>query len=509
MNNEPQFDLSVIFPLVDPRGDPVERVRSWSSRQTLPRERFQIIAVSDGSNLDVEEKIAPLLAPQDRLLRRHSDNVMELYEIGLRNARGRLLVFSELHCMADAHCLAEVADYFRRHDVAGAVLNTQTICSSDIARCNWEVCDKDLPRTLPTEHWNKVMLRGFAIYRDVLLAAGGLEFSHRAFAEFALGAKLNTLGHRLGYAERAQVEHFDNISLPGLLGLIRSFACGEISYFATHDAEHCSRYFGHLPEWAERHLYLPEVNRTATRELWRSLQNELLSPGCRFAIVRVLATAWLQRFGASVTPCCLRLAVSNLAILAARIRFFCWRGHNKRRMRAHLDTRSRTVHHERLKWILQHGSEESTAATFAQEYHLGEMPPAHLIGFHAPEEFSKEKFRWSGPAALMRLDLPPGDYDVTLATRSLRAASWEFPLALFFNGHKVSHKPAAGDPGQLGFSVSRRIFAPDSPQWLTIACQALEPQRAGIADSRSLGLPVFSVKFVGARAAKPLECAAV
>src|SRR5262245_17034183 len=109
-------EISVVFPLVDARGDPQERVRTWTHRQTLARDRYQVIAVGDGSDPRMEAQVASLLASHDRLIRHPTRNFIELYDVGIRAAEGQLLVITEHHCMADPDCLTEVAAYFQRGD---------------------------------------------------------------------------------------------------------------------------------------------------------------------------------------------------------------------------------------------------------------------------------------------------------------------------------------------------------------------------------------------------------
>ena len=55
--------LSVVIPLVHARGDVVENVRTWTERQSLERERFQVVVATDGAAPEVEREIGGMLAP--------------------------------------------------------------------------------------------------------------------------------------------------------------------------------------------------------------------------------------------------------------------------------------------------------------------------------------------------------------------------------------------------------------------------------------------------------------
>jgi hypothetical protein len=496
-NTKPRPEISVVIPLVDPRGDGQDHMRTWTHLQTFPRERFQVVAVSNGSNPKHERDIARLLAPHDRLVQHASHNVLELYDAGARQADGRLLVLSEHHCLAHPTCLAEAAAYFHRHDFDGACFNNKSICLSEVARLDWRMHEQDLSVITAPGHWNKVMLRGFAIYRDVLLAAGGFDHQFRFFAELALGAKLHALGYRLGYAERVEVEHLDTNTFGKVLGFIRDFTEGEMAFLASHDPEYCERYFGYVPQWAQRNSYQPETVRRVFRELVSALWSELAAPARErsLSMISVLAGELLRRLPARFLPMRVHLALTRLSVTTARLRFAFWRFDEARRTRAHADTRRRMVHYVRSKCVLERPAADDGELPPAREYDVGDLSEARLIGFHGREQWNGESFRWTEPCATLCLNVPPGDYDVVMKTRSLRGAPSDFPTRFFWNGRRIPQYTVQGNGGDIHFALTRDMFVADRPQYLTIICRPLLPWRRGGHDQRRLGLPVFSVDF--------------
>ena len=42
-------EVAVVIPLEDPRGEVVEHLRTWTRRQTLARDRFQVVLGAGGS----------------------------------------------------------------------------------------------------------------------------------------------------------------------------------------------------------------------------------------------------------------------------------------------------------------------------------------------------------------------------------------------------------------------------------------------------------------------------
>src|SRR5262249_19724189 len=202
----------------------------------------------DGSNVRAEAQIARLLAPHDRLIRHATQNFIELYEVGIQQAEGRLLVLTEHHCIARADCLAEVEVFFQQHNFDGASLNVEWLFANEIARLKWtERNQQRLSFFTTANHWNKFVLAGFAIYRDVLLAVGGLDYQYGLFVEVSTGAKLHAHGYRLGHTARAAVQHIDNNNFRQVLHFIRNFTEGEIRFLANNDPAYCTRYFGHVP----------------------------------------------------------------------------------------------------------------------------------------------------------------------------------------------------------------------------------------------------------------------
>ena len=327
-------EISVVFPLVDARGDGLEQVRSWTHAQTMARDRYQVVAVSDGSNARAEEQVARLLAPHDRLIRHPTRNFIELYDAGIRQSEGRLVVLTEHHCVANADCLAEVELFFRQHEFDGACLKIDWVCLNEIARLKWSQRNQErLSFFTAPDHWNKFLFAGFAIQRDKLLSAGGLEYQYGLFLEVAVGAKLHAQGYRLGHAERAVIRHLDDNSFGKVLDFIRNFTEGEILFLANNDPEYCERYFGFVEEWGQRFSGGPERARSVLRLLCRALWCELLSrsPDRR---AKPIARELARQLPRALMPSSIRLLGAYLGVISARARFAFWWFNESRRVRA-------------------------------------------------------------------------------------------------------------------------------------------------------------------------------
>jgi GT2 family glycosyltransferase len=248
-------ELSVVLTLVDHNGHAAECVESWARRQDLGRGRYEVIVVGSGGEREVEEEIRPLLGAQDRLLRLSSSQELKLHDHGARAARGRWLLFTEAHTVAEPNCLSSLLDYLSEHEstYAGTCISSLSDGSRNpIAKCERRWYADGFAEWSREGDWRKVTIRGFAIRRDVYLDVGGFEHRFGCFAETALAATLVDRGHRLGCAAEAAVKHYDATDLHELLSYVREYREGELAYRATRSPEYCERYFGIWPPQADR-----------------------------------------------------------------------------------------------------------------------------------------------------------------------------------------------------------------------------------------------------------------
>jgi predicted dehydrogenase/GT2 family glycosyltransferase len=490
-----QPDVSVIVALPDHQGLAIECVESLVRSQTYPRDRFEVIVVTDGTDPALESRVKALLGPQDRMISHATTNESLLYDLGARQARGKLLFITEPHCIAEPECLDELVKFFATHDYDGACCRSVGICPNVMARMKERYFEEGFAHFSRPGDWRKVLWRGFAIHRDVYLREGGLEHAFDRFAEFALAAKLHAHGRRLGYAAGATVRHRYTPSLGELFPSIRDFTRGECAYRVSAPVEYCERYFGYAPEWAQRGWFRPAVARLACRASWNSLWAEILRRG-GWQTLRTHASALLRFLPLALLGPRVALLGYRWLLRTAVARCWLWRFNEKRLYRAFCDAYGRMVRYSRLEFIMEH-----LAATPAEPPAVYDLRPAEigeewLAGFKAVDRWGGEPFRWSGPVSVLRLGLPAGTYDVTIETRSLRQDAVPLCLRIFFNRHTIPASSLRWNHGVLGFRIDRHMFEPGPEQRLILTCNPLQPSKQGAADRRKLGLPIFSIAFV-------------
>ncbi|MFF5185762.1 glycosyltransferase family 2 protein [Streptomyces sp. NPDC000345] len=102
-------DVSVVIPAYD-RPEELRRTLISLTRQTLPVQRFEVIVIDDGSPSDVFEKSWEVIEGMENLtLIRNSPGrgVSVARNVGARQAKGELLVFLDVDCMAHPALLEE------------------------------------------------------------------------------------------------------------------------------------------------------------------------------------------------------------------------------------------------------------------------------------------------------------------------------------------------------------------------------------------------------------------
>jgi predicted dehydrogenase len=484
-------EVSVVLPLPDHRGYGRDAVSSWTQDQTFDRDRYEVILGFDGSEAGLEETVRPLLGPQDRAIRRDGAPEIELYDEGARSARGRVVVFTEPHCIAEPTFIEELVAYLGRTGEVGACGRSIGINENALARAEEVLYEEGLEVWKEPGHWCRVILRAIALDRQTYLDIGGFETEYGRFAEFALAAKLHASGKRLGYAPGAAVKHAYTTSFRTLEPPVVEFLDGEMAYRLDHPPAYCERYFGVPREWTERRL----VSREGARGAWALSARALLrrsswksgSAGSHLRALSRVTPAAL--FGSAPVR-----ARASLAYWMARTRCRLWRFNDRRLLRPYRAAWAALDRRSRLRFVAKLPSER-IAGDIASPFTFADLSDDRLFGFHRQEQSNGTRFRWSRSVAFADVPVTPGAYRVEIDTGGLRDPRG-LALQVFFNGSRIPGPELDVEDRLIRFRVEPRQFSEAPAQRLGLACAPFTPSKLGDSpDSRELGLPVSSVSF--------------
>lgn len=123
----------------------------------------------------------------------------------------------------------------------------------------------------------------------------------------------------------------------------------------------------------------------------------------------------------------------------------------------------------------------------------------HLVNFYEPESVGEHRFRWSEPVAMVRLDLPASDYELTIETAALRCGGLSFPFRVYWNDQSINKKNVRLEDGKIIFNVTRSMFIRNDEQRLTFSCKPLRAEKG----RRQLGLPVKWIRMQQTGATDP------
>jgi predicted dehydrogenase len=482
-------EVSVVLPLADHRGFAVDGVRSWTQEQTFDRNRYEVIVGFDGVEAGLEDSVRDLLAPGDRTLHLPGAPEIQLYDQGARSARGKIVIFTEPHCVVEPTYVEEMVEYLRRSGAVGAFGRSVGINGNALARAEEILYEEGVQEWSKPDHWCKVILRGVAFEKRAYLEVGGLDTEYGRFAEFSLAAKFHASGKRLGYAPGAAVRHVYTTSFAMLEPHVIDFINGELDYRLDHRASYCERYFGIPLEWTER----KRLSKQGARAAWSLALRALLRPSSwRFRTApSQLAALWratpVALFGSAPAR-----ASASFSYAVAKFRCRVWRFEDRRLLRAYRDAWDRLGRRTRFRYIAAL-SPERGASEVEPPFTLADLPDDRLFGFHRQEQSNGTRFRWSSSVAFADVPVDPGEYTVEIDTGGLRGDASAIDLLIFFNGQRVPGERLELDGGRIRFPVN---VSSGADQRLGLAVRPFVPSRvADSADDRELGLPVSVLSF--------------
>ncbi|MCW5772325.1 MAG: hypothetical protein KIT16_11860 [Rhodospirillaceae bacterium] len=485
IGNAPAPRLSVILPLDDHRGFALAAVKSWSAAQDVPRERFEIVVLTNGADPALHEKVSALLAPHDQMIVAPGANLMALYKLGAERARGEVLLITEGHCEAEPGVVRATWAHFAAGGEAAVGLGCFSRSVTPLERMEDRLFQRDLAWRAAHAPWNKLLLRGSAIRRDVYFAVGGLRPELGFFAEPALAGALHDAGVTMGVVPSARICHRNTSKLSEIYASVRDYAPGQCIARAGMGAAAYENHFGRLPEW--RHFGAAAARNA--RAAWADCLRLCLRPGTgagrRRAAAALARLAPPAAFGTQGP-----ILAAAARTLPALFRTWVWRQRDARLERAYLDTHTCFASLIRLRWLRRNTTRAMIAPIGLGRTGAEDCTEERVLGLHLRESFAGAPFRWTEPVALFPLRLAPGRHRIVLETRGLRPGLGPGDLALAFDSRPLADDAVSFGSDAVTIEVGVETRKRGDSRLLLLCRRLAAP---GSPDRRALGLPLFSI----------------
>ena len=490
-NSPADYDVSVVIPLYDKRIDEKECFDSWCHEQSLDRDRYEVIVVSNGESPDADLRIKSLIGKHDRFISIPGGNMSDLYDLGARSAKGNLPLLTELHCIAKPDFLEKVLEYMEANDVDGACVRTDIPNQNTFGQVEASLFDDLFEEWSGDDDWRKVLVRGFAIYKDKYISAGGIDGRYPRFADWVLAARLHAQGSRLGYAKDAGLVHYYSTKFSQFLPNVRIHVQDECRFRDIESENFCNQYFGIPLDWSLRNTY----NRPWHFKMLKLHLCLIGSPGLWLGSARKFLGLFggIVHHGArAILGLLPKLAAYKLKLYYYKVLCIFWKNNFKKLKSLYLKAYNSIEDYYRLDYIDKHSAPMIRPAENKMHYCLADMDVTSLPGFYSVEEDNGNSFRWCTCAAEIVMDMKAGDYLLSLDTKNIAGDPCARLLGVFFNGHYLDIDCGTSREGAFSVRVNSSMFVKYDAQSLQLL---VVPVRTafGTKEKRRLGLPISTI----------------
>jgi GT2 family glycosyltransferase/ectoine hydroxylase-related dioxygenase (phytanoyl-CoA dioxygenase family) len=477
--------VAVVATLTFPRGQVRNFLAGWENQQDVPRDRIELILVSNGTNPGLEEQVRERLHAHDRLVRAPGLSEPELYNLGVNHANAEWVLITEPHVVASADCLKELLRTVTQSQLEGACVHTLPAEDENwVAECESRMYAGDLEILSDPDDWRKITKRGTLFRRRTFFAAGGFPAKYGAYCEMALAAELSQQGRRLGFASRATIRHFNSTDLKELLDYIWDYRQGAC-LFQQDDRDDALTRSPSVHALAARRFH-PQHRRTIRNCVWQSL-------------IRGITKRRPRRFLRSMLKTWTLLGVPGLPTYwnAARLWIGCWLTRCRlpweppgRRYERFMDLWARWGDLAELWYRAAEKSRWPQAAIPLEgvaSVSAADLPLPATLGVHQLEESHGQTFRWLEPVACFCFEGKPASFIV-----SLEFLERKVPLSqirAFWNETLLHPMPGLRD-NELSFQILPGHFTASDRQLLTLISP---PQRTSRNQRRPLGIPLTNI----------------
>jgi len=492
--NDSQSDISVLIPLYDHRGHAKECILSWSKEQTYPTHRIELMVIANENQPEINDLVKSLLSKYDQFIINNSTNAFALYDLAALKAKGRILLITEAHCVADPHCIEELLKRFATHDEECVLLRPDDRSSSYLGPPARRFFTQMFSEWIKERDFTNVNMEGYALYKDTYFNAGGFESKYDYFSIKLLSLKLLYSGVRAGYAPGASFKHYDEYSFRIFFEDTPRYAEGEIKFF-LEDKATAEQLSLDAPAELSEQSGIPSDN---LNEFIRLLIKGSLVSAKSFGIKNVFI------FSGGLFLHLLKQSLKNtsLPIFFNRLKLYWYcaqcsllRFSPELLFKASCNLRDQLLYCGRITAIRKQLSQipNNPPCKINKRHGINEIPEEHLIGFYDKEKLNGENFRWGRPVSGLVFDIDENSSQITIDTEGIRGILSINDVTFIINGF-VIREISSDDRGNLTFQLSEKMINRGQVQTLLIIATPLQPWKVGSADHRNLGLPIFSIE---------------
>jgi len=208
--------VSVVIPTYN-RKDMLKECLDSLFNQTYPKDKYEIIVVNDGSTDGTEEvlkeyaKKAPCAF---KWLTQQNKGSYAARNLGIRNARGEIICFTDDDCIADKRWLEELVKGFTNGGIGGV---GGRIIAYNPRKIVEEYAKMDQESAIKSVFPPFLITCNAAYRRDVLEIVGGFDPYFRNGGDNDMGIRVTWKGYKLKYAPDAIVYHKHRTTFMGFI----------------------------------------------------------------------------------------------------------------------------------------------------------------------------------------------------------------------------------------------------------------------------------------------------
>lgn len=459
--------LTVILPMETHRDMGVEAVKSWI-QQDIDAELYELIVVCHTTQIAIKPHIETLLRSHDRLIFMTACNEIHLCHHATTLANGQYYLFTESHCLSQPDTVRNAIEFFQTTSHPCFYPTTHSICKSNLAEFEARSYQIGFSSFSQSGSWAKVVLHAFGIRKEVYHALGGFDYRYNRFSYWLLAANISRGNYALVHASNVSVKHLFANSFSQINTFLNEIIDGECQFRnETRDKDFDYNFLGPTKEWNnvqgfDSKMYL--IFLLAISKNWLLLRINRIKISDFIHLGTNLTNSAIIGLGKQYSL----LTFYYLRQLRSRLRYYLHQNKEKK-WKHFLKYQTRYSAFKRVSYALLNRINNSNSCFF---------------GFHSPEKYQDESFRWSSNLSAIKLNLPNNHYNIRIKILNLRP--FDLSNYVFFLGTKlISHVEINHNHTEIKLNLKQRL---QNNTWLFILAKPWESTEKS--DSRKLGLAI-------------------